>query len=94
MPDHAVQRLDCVRCVDDFADVCRVSEERRQVSPVRLPAPAYQRIPLVPGSGEPNEGTGQGSVGEIGSVARKNRRGAVRSGLQRIRPRGESGCTA
>jgi len=34
MPDHAVQRLDGIRCVNDFADICRVSEKRRQVSPV------------------------------------------------------------
>lgn len=34
MPDHTVQRLDGVRCVDHFADICRISEKRRQVSPV------------------------------------------------------------
>lgn len=32
--DHAVQRLNGLGCVDDFADVCRVSEKRRQVGPV------------------------------------------------------------
>lgn len=52
MPDHTVQRLDGVGCIDDFADVCRVSEERRQVSQVCLPAPAYLRIAAVPGTVE------------------------------------------
>lgn len=52
MPDYAVQRLDGVGCVDDFADICRVSEERRQVGPVCLPAPAYLRVATVPSAGE------------------------------------------
>ncbi len=43
MADHAVQRLDGIRCVDHLTDVCRVNEERRQVSPVCLPAPTYLR---------------------------------------------------
>lgn len=41
MPDDAVQRPDGVGCVDNFADVSRVSEERRKIGPVCLPAPAY-----------------------------------------------------
>ncbi len=52
MPDHAVQRLYGIRCVDHLADVCRVSEERRQVGPVCLPAPAYLRVAAVPCAGE------------------------------------------
>lgn len=52
MQDHTVQRLDGVGCIDDFADVCRVSEERGQVSPVCLPAPAYLRIAAVPSTAE------------------------------------------
>jgi hypothetical protein len=52
MPDYTVQRLDGIRCVDHLADVCRISEERRQIAPVCLPAPAYLRVAAVPCAGE------------------------------------------
>lgn len=48
MADHAVQQLYGVSCVDNFADIRRVSEERGKVTPVGLPTAANLRIPAVP----------------------------------------------
>jgi hypothetical protein len=47
-PDHAVQRFDCVRGVDGFADIRRITEERIEVFPVRTPAFADLRIFIAP----------------------------------------------
>ena len=49
LPDHAVQRLYRVSCVDRLADIGRITKEGIEIFPVGPPAFADLRIFTIPG---------------------------------------------